>query len=53
MKIAVRTATWTLCAGRKKENREKKKKIRREKKRRKINLGKFPTLKFFWGNKNK
>jgi hypothetical protein len=39
MKIAVHTAAWTLCAGRKKENREKKKKIRREKKRKKNKLG--------------
>jgi hypothetical protein len=52
-KIAVCTAAWTLCAGRKKENREKKKKIRRGKKGRKRNLGKFSTLNFFWGNKNK
>jgi hypothetical protein len=52
MKIAVRTAARTLCAGRK-ENREKKKEIRREKKGRKRNLGKFPTLNFFGGNKNK
>jgi hypothetical protein len=49
MKIAVRTATWTLCAGRKKENREKKKKIRREKKRKKKKLGEISNSEIVLG----
>jgi hypothetical protein len=49
MKIAVRTATWTLCAGRKKENREKKKKIRREKKMKKNKLGEISNSEIFLG----
>jgi hypothetical protein len=40
MNIAVRTAAWTLCAGRK-ENREKKKEIRREKNEEKETWGNF------------
>jgi hypothetical protein len=49
MKIAVCTAAWMLCAGRKKENTEKKKKIRREKKRKKKKLGEISNSEIVLG----